>query len=143
MLAGLGRREGATHGESQPRLLHALQVPERQLPLCLTAAKSSMGHAETGAGALGILSASMQLSQAAANALAQLRSLNSYVVSAMDGAGLRARLPRQAAPRLATAADYEAPHAMGISSFAFQVRILPAAIGVAAGVRCRVPGDAA
>ena len=48
------------------------------------AAKSQYGHAETGAGAIGLLGAMTALSQGSHSALLHLRSLNPYIVDSLD-----------------------------------------------------------
>ena len=56
------------------------------VPLELAAAKSRGGHAETGAGAVGMRAAAMRLSCLGQLPLAHLRSLNAHVAQALDTA---------------------------------------------------------
>lgn len=56
------------------------------VPLELAAAKSRGGHAETGAGAVGMKAAAMRLSYLGQLPLAHLRSLNTHVAQALDTA---------------------------------------------------------
>lgn len=80
-----------------------------------TATKSRMGHAETGAGALGMLSAAMQLSQQISLPVTHLTSVNPYVATILERHMGTVSAPRQAVSKQAAAST-------GISSFAFQVR---------------------
>ena len=92
--------------------------PSGGLPTELAAAKSSYGHAETAAGAVGMLRAAQRLQGHARFAVLHLCALNPYVDSAMEGAGAGAfAAARQAAPGLLPAAG--GMHA-GVSAFAFQ-----------------------
>ena len=88
------------------------------LPVTFTAAKSALGHAEAGAGVLGMLHAAARLRQRVAQPLTHLRALNSHVASILQASKSPASLPSQAAPGLTGARDAH----IGISSFAFQVR---------------------
>ena len=85
------------------------------MPLQLMAVKSRLGHAETGAGVLGIFHASQHLSGCKTDAVTHLRTLNPHVegVLSTHAAKLHVALPRQDAPA--------ASQCTGISSFAFQV----------------------
>lgn len=83
------------------------------------AIKSSLGHAEAGAGAMGILHTMHRLNQAASRALTHLRTINAHVASIVAAQAERCSisLPKQAAP-----GQSRTDMLMGISSFAFQVR---------------------
>mgnify|MGYP001810723028 CR=1 FL=1 len=54
----------------------------RAAPLCLTAVKSFMGHAEPAAGIVGITRLALVLGQQAADPLLHLSAVNPYVASA-------------------------------------------------------------
>ena len=98
-----------------------MQALGRSRPLAFTTAKSRLGHAETGAGVLGMLHAWRQLSQGTTHSITHLRSVNPYVASTLEGSrGAAALLPRQPAPALTASRDVDELHA-GVSSFAFQV----------------------
>lgn len=88
--------------------------------LTLTAAKSRMGHSETGAGVLGMLHASMQLTQQVTNMVAHLRMPNNYVISTLQVSDVSVFMPRQTAPRQGVASVDNAG-CTGVSAFAFQV----------------------
>lgn len=55
-------------------------------PVTLCAAKATLGHTETAAGAIGIFRATTRLQHAAHPELLHLRSLNPYVTSSLDAA---------------------------------------------------------
>ena len=75
-----------------------MQALGRSRPLAFTTAKSRLGHAETGAGVLGMLHAWRQLSQGTTHSITHLRSVNPYVASTLEGSrGAAALLPRCAA----------------------------------------------
>ena len=100
-------------------LQHAGSAHSQQ-PLALTSAKSRLGHAETGAGVLGMLHAWRQLRQATSCGITHLRGINPHVAGCIDGSGAAAcHLPRLAAP----AVQPGGAACAGISSFAFQVRL--------------------
>ena len=82
--------------------------------------KSSLGHSEAGAGALGILRMAARLTSQDSAPLAHLCTLNPHVLGILEfsQSNGQARLPRQVAPRSI------APLHAGVSSFAFQVRCL-------------------
>ena len=86
-----------------------------------TAAKSRLGHGETGAGILGVLSAVSRLGQYHCSQLTHLRTINPHVESvlaARRGDGLPGvLLPRSQAAGVEGLADWH----MGVSAFAFQV----------------------
>ena len=82
--------------------------------LTFTATKSRMGHAETGAGALGVLNAASQLAQHISMPITHLGGINPYVATILERHQEKVMAPRQLAPRNAAAPT-------GISSFAFQV----------------------
>lgn len=84
----------------------------------MTSAKSSLGHSEAGAGALGILRIVAKLEAQSSAPLAHLRTLNPHVLSILQSSQgtCEAYLPRQVAP------GNTRPKYSGISSFAFQVR---------------------
>jgi 3-oxoacyl-(acyl-carrier-protein) synthase/NAD(P)-dependent dehydrogenase (short-subunit alcohol dehydrogenase family)/acyl carrier protein len=85
-------------------------------PVTLTAAKSRLGHAETGAGALGVLRAALQLAQGVTHAITHLRQVNPYVASILERSHVAVHLPRQQAPRPGKRLEA----VTGVSSFAFQ-----------------------
>ena len=87
----------------------------------LSAAKSRMGHAEAGAGVLGMLHVLLQFQHAQVNPMTHLRTVNPHVASVLGSqkAGGLPAAPRQPSPLLATVAAEECN--MGVSSFAFQV----------------------
>ena len=91
----------------------------RRQPLGLSGAKSRLGHAETGAGALGMLHVALQLGQLSAHGITHLRTPNPYVVS-MLAVGAAVHMPRQGGPSPHADAAVE-ERVMGVSSFAFQV----------------------
>ena len=84
----------------------------------LVSAKSSIGHAETGAGALGIMRAVGRMQQGIIAPLTHLRNINNHVQDVLhtSSIGCISLLPRQDAPGAIGG------HHVGISSFAFQVR---------------------
>ncbi len=92
-----------------------------QLPVRFTAAKSRLGHAETAAGTLGMLHITTQLTQMRTNSLTHLRTVNPYVISALEGGRSAVFVPRQEGPLVLALAQQD-DHCMGVSSFAFQVR---------------------
>jgi acyl transferase domain-containing protein/NADPH:quinone reductase-like Zn-dependent oxidoreductase/acyl carrier protein/NAD(P)-dependent dehydrogenase (short-subunit alcohol dehydrogenase family) len=82
--------------------------------LTFTATKSRMGHAETGAGALGMLNTAAQLNQGFSWPLSHLAHVNPYVATILERNNTgKVSAPRQLMPR-----DASSP--TGISSFAFQ-----------------------
>ncbi len=91
-------------------------------PLLLAAAKSQLGHSETGAGALGMLRASLQLVDAASSFIPHLRLPNAYISNVLEGGKVPFLLPRQASPSTHLKDSADAVWIMGVSSFAFQVR---------------------
>ena len=102
-----------------------LQEQRRLRALGFSAAKSRLGHAETGAGVLGMLHAWHQLCQASPLSLTHLRAVNPYVASSLDGARQPVQLPRQAAPLALPTAEADT-YCVGISAFAFHVSHLVA-----------------
>ena len=87
-------------------------------PLALSAVKSRLGHAECGAGALGLLSAVMQLGKGTAHGVTHLREPNAYVVGSLPSTAT-VHMPRQDGPAPMSSVD-GGEHCMGVSSFAFQ-----------------------
>jgi len=84
-------------------------------PLELAAAKSHGGHAETGAGAVGLDAAVARLQTMQQQPIAHLRAMNAHVCEALDSSAATLwAAPRSAAP--AAAGDIIS----GISAFAFQ-----------------------
>ena len=81
------------------------------------AVKSALGHAETGAGALGVFHVCQHLCSLETDALTHLRTLNPHVAGVLDSHSSRLCV---ALPRQSTAA---AACCVGVSSFAFQVRL--------------------
>lgn len=90
----------------------------------LSAAKTALGHAETAAGACGILAASATLEARCAQPLPCLRSLNPYVAAAVDSArdvGVWLAASRSSGPTAPAArTNHENTSLVGISAFAFQ-----------------------
>jgi hypothetical protein len=91
-------------------------------PLRLAAAKPKLGHSETGAGALGMLHASLQLVDAASSFITHLRMPNAYASNIMEANKMPFLLPRQAGPSTHLKDSAHAVWMLGVSSFAFQVR---------------------
>lgn len=87
------------------------------LPLVLMAAKSWTGHAEAGAGVVGLVHAQAALGQATALPLLHLGALNNYVIGAMGAQAWSA--PRQAGP-LSWDKTAAVGAVTGVSAFAFQ-----------------------
>ena len=85
--------------------------------MTFTATKSRMGHAETGAGVLGVLSTAVQLSQQISFPVTHLTQVNPYVATILERHLGTVAAPRQVGSRQLGAST-------GISSFAFQVRNL-------------------
>lgn len=87
----------------------------------LSAAKSRLGHAEAGAGVLGLLHVLEQFHQAQVYPMTHLRTMNPHVASVLGSqkAGSLPAAPRQAGAL--HAAFMDADCSMGVSSFAFQV----------------------
>ena len=83
----------------------------------LVSAKSSMGHAEAGAGALGIMRAVGCLQKCTVAPLTHLRNINTHVQDVLYTTSMTciSRLPRQDAPGAIGGQQ------LSISSFAFQV----------------------
>jgi len=82
--------------------------------LTFTATKSRMGHAETGAGALGMLNTAAQLAQGFSQPLSHLALMNPYVATILErNNASKVSAPRHMMPRNASSPT-------GISSFAFQ-----------------------
>ena len=100
------------------------------MPLALSACKSSLGHAETGAGAVGMLRAVHALQRHSPHEVLHLRAVNPYVAStlalakdALTGAASQGwSAPRQPGPLTTAAATSSAdqPCCSGVSAFAFQ-----------------------
>lgn len=97
------------------------------LPLRLSAAKSRVGHAEPGAGSVGMYNAITQLVSCSTNAILHLKSLNSYVrgiYMELESNGQH-RVPptsaRQDGPSVQSrSSSGNASSLLGVSSFAFQ-----------------------
>jgi acyl transferase domain-containing protein len=87
-----------------------------RFPVSFTAAKSALGHAEAGAGVLGMLHAVTRLQQDNSRALTHLRALNPHVAGILEAGHCAASLPKQDAPGLSGGDAH-----IGVSSFAFQV----------------------
>ena len=111
---------GAPYGHLAPAdhaVLHCCKcvlVPGA-VPLELAAAKSRGGHAETGAGAVGMRAAAMRLSDLGRLPLAHLRSLNTHVAQALD----TARAVQWLAPR-GPGGGFAGGTVACVSAFAFQ-----------------------
>lgn len=93
----------------------ALLQGSRQ-PVSIAAAKSAVGHAEAGAGAMGMLRTVRRLCNREAQALTHLRAVNPHVASILETSKCPVSLPRQSGPGHSSGDLH-----MGISSFAFQV----------------------
>ena len=85
-------------------------------PVSIAAAKSALGHAEAGAGVMGVLRTVWRLCSGEAQALTHLRTVNPHVASILETSKCPVSLPRQSGP----GQSFGDLH-MGISSFAFQV----------------------
>ena len=87
----------------------------------ITAAKSRLGHAEAGAGALGLFQVVQRLEHLQAAPLTHLRSINPHLVALLASGPKKSSpmlLVREAGPGSGVGQDWH----MGVSSFAFQVR---------------------
>jgi acyl transferase domain-containing protein len=98
-------------------------IPQARL-LSLSSSKSWYGHAEPGAGMVGVAHALLAHQQQAVLPIMHLRSLNPMVASMLEAAGTHAatrglKMPRQAGPSSVGASVMPRT---GISAFAFQVR---------------------
>ena len=88
-------------------------------PLALMAAKSWLGHAESGAGMAGVAHAALSLANADVLGISHLRELNPYVVSTLRTPGPPVwAVPRQTSVLPGTRGREAA--LCGVSSFAFQ-----------------------
>lgn len=105
------------------------------LPLELAAAKSRGGHAETGAGGVGLSAAVMRLTQTWQPPMAHLRSVNAHVCEAMGSQ----KAALWCAPREA-AAGSAGDHVACISAFAFQGTNAHAVLRCTS-LRAYTPGD--
>ena len=85
------------------------------VPFELAAAKSRGGHAETGAGAVGVRAAAMRLGCLKQLPLAHLRSVNAHVAQALDAA----KAGQWFAPR-ELVGGFEGGGVACVSAFAFQ-----------------------
>ncbi|KAL4451846.1 hypothetical protein ABPG75_007508, partial [Micractinium tetrahymenae] len=95
--------------------------PTGTLPLLLMAAKSWSGHAEPGAGMVGLTHAQAALGQAALLPILHLAHMNPYVTGAMEMGGKQGSwaVPRQPGA-LTASSSVAAPAVIGVSAFAFQ-----------------------
>ena len=100
---------------------HPLQGTSRAAPLMFAAVKSQVGHAETGAGVLGILHVWCQLSFGLVHSITHLRALNTYVANSLDRSTIVGYVARQPCPDIPGVQKSPQSH-VSISSFAFQVR---------------------
>ncbi len=101
-------------------------------PVALSACKSALGHAETGAGAVGMLRAVRALQSGSQHEILHLRAVNPYVASTLaataaknvptSAASVGWSAPRQPGPLATPAATSSAdqPRCSGVSAFAFQ-----------------------
>jgi len=95
------------------------QGQRRAVPLSLMASKTWLGHAESGAGMVGVAHAALSVAHAAALGITHLRELNPYVTSTLRTSEAGAWcMPRQTfgLPSI----DRGAHSLCGLSSFAFQ-----------------------
>ena len=90
-------------------------------PFALFTSKASLGHAEPAAGVVGLLHAANAVCHSALPPVLHLRTLNPFVLGALEGRGSAVtgmyQLPRQLAPAIRSA---EGGSVGGVSSFAFQ-----------------------
>ena len=91
----------------------------RQQPLALEASKSHQGHAEPAAGLIGLLHAAHAMTHGLRHAVMHLRSTNTFLTSALQSGPCN--VGRQSSP--SALGDASATARMGISAFAFQVKI--------------------
>lgn len=93
-------------------------------PLCLSAAKTRMGHSEPVSGAVGVLHMATMLSGNASSAILHLRQLNPMVTPLLGMVeGHLSRLPRQATPYVSMhmgPAGSRSTDIGAVSAFAFQ-----------------------
>lgn len=90
----------------------------KEAPLALMAAKSWSGHAEAGAGMVGLIHAQAAVAKNANLSVMHLADLNPYVQSALKEANGRVAISRNLGA-LPTA-RYKSMHIVGVSAFAFQ-----------------------
>jgi len=89
----------------------------RSIPLALTAGKSSMGHAETAAGLVGVAKAAFTLWRSKLPSISHLRNVNPYVEQALRSApSASSHAPRQ----VGSLSINRDACLSGVSSFAFQ-----------------------
>jgi acyl transferase domain-containing protein len=98
-------------------------------PLQLGASKSRFGHAEPGAGVVGLAEALQWLLHRRTPPIINLRVINPLVGSVLDAAkvmggaapGIRMHMPRSSGPSRSCTTNSQRSLAAGISAFAFQV----------------------
>ena len=90
-------------------------------PMALMASKSWLGHAESGAGMVGVAHAAMASGASATLGVSHLRQLNTYVASTLSSSNGTWCLPRQTFGLPASSSFSGAgSNIIGVSSFAFQ-----------------------
>ena len=102
-------------------------------PLAVMASRPWLGHAESGAGMVGVAHAALSVAHAATLGITHLRELNPYVTSTLRTSSEAAWcLPRQtfALPSISAASEA----VCGLSSFAFQGTNAHAVLQAAADV---------
>ena len=94
----------------------------RKVALRLSAAKSSMGHAEPAAGGIGVAHVMFMITQYYNFGLVHLRNINPIILGALKmDVHEQVSLPREVAPSVGLkSAIQDIEHIHGISSFAFQ-----------------------
>lgn len=143
-----------------------MHTPAGLPPVTLSAAKATLGHTETAAGAIGIFRATNRLQHAAHPEMLHLRSLNPYVTSSLDAAKADARKALAAGSGTQHAGGFSAARqmaaapaddvsgangrteslhgAIGISAFAFQgtnAHVLVAAAAASVSVQAEQKAD--
>ena len=100
--------------------LAVLSGPDRRAPLGMVASKSWVGHAEPGAGLVGLVFAQQSVVQRATLPIMHLRSVNAYVATSLESkAGSSVLLPKQMGALTSGHAE-PADGTYGVSAFAYQ-----------------------
>lgn len=105
----------------------ALYVQEFPQPLHIAAAKSSYGHAEAGAGVLGLAASLTTMTIGSSNVLMHLHQMNLHVSSVFDAQCVQPAVPRQSSAHIYAGNTRRS----GISGFAFQVRLMQLQVTIA------------
>lgn len=108
--------------QSSSGLTNSFSAQGSRLPREFASIKSRLGHAEAGAGVMGIVHVLQRLGQHQTSAVLHLRSVNPHVASTLDSHSGKctALLPRQEGPGPCSIFAEGEGH-LGLSSFAFQV----------------------